>query len=56
MRIMATHDNSYKLLLSHAEMVRDLLLEFVKEEWVQGLDLESLERVSASYVSDDITP
>jgi len=26
----------------------------VKEEWVQGLDLGSLERVSASYVSDDI--
>ena len=51
---MADHDNSYKLLFSHAEMVRDLLLGFVKEEWVQGLDLESLERVSGSYVSDDI--
>ncbi len=37
-----------------AEMVRDLLLGFVKEEWVRKIDLESLERVSGSYVSDDI--
>jgi len=51
---MVEHDNSYKLLFSHAEMVRDLLLGFVKEEWVRKLDLESLERVSGSYVSDDI--
>ena len=51
---MATHDNSYKLLFSHAEMVRDLLLGFVKEEWVRGLDFSTLERVSSSYVSDDI--
>jgi len=51
---MADHDNSYKLLFSHAEMVRDLLLGFVKEDWVQDLDLDSLERVSGSYVSDDI--
>ena len=45
---MADHDNSYKLLFSHAEMVRDLLLGFVKEDWVQDLDLDSLERVSGS--------
>ena len=51
---MADYDNSYKLLFSHAEMVRDLLLGFVKEDWVQDLDLDSLERVSGSYVSDDI--
>jgi hypothetical protein len=34
--IMASHDNSYNLLFSHLEMVRDLLLGFVKEEWFQG--------------------
>ena len=39
---MVEHDNSYKLLFSHAEMVRDLLLGFVKEEWVRKLDLASL--------------
>jgi len=47
---MVEHDNSYKLLFSHAEMVRGLLLGFVEEEWVRKLDLESLERVSGSYV------
>ena len=51
---MVEHDNSYKLLFSHVEMVRDLLLGFVKEEWVDGLDLKSLEKVNSSYVSDDI--
>ena len=51
---MASHDNSYKLLFSHAEMVRDLLLGFVKEEWVQDLDFQTLEKVDSSYVSDDI--
>ncbi len=51
---MADHDNSYKLLFSHSEMVRNLLLGFVKEDWVQELDLGSLERVNGSYVSDDI--
>ena len=51
---MADHNNSYILLFSHKEMVRDLLLGFVKEDWVQQLDLESLERVGSSYVSDDL--
>jgi len=51
---MPTHDNSYKLLFSHAEMIRDLLLGFVKEEWVRELDFNTLEKVSSSYVSDDI--
>jgi predicted transposase/invertase (TIGR01784 family) len=49
-----THDNSYKLLFSHPEMVRDLLLGFVKEDWVEHCDFSSLEKVSGSYVSDDI--
>lgn len=35
-------------------MVRDLLLGFVKEEWVQDLDFQTLEKVGDSYVSDDI--
>ena len=51
---MTSHDNSYKLLFSHAEMVRDLLLGFVKEEWVRDLDFQTLEKVGSSYVSDDI--
>lgn len=35
-------------------MVRDLLTEFVQEAWVNQLDLDSLEKVSGSYVSDDL--
>ena len=32
------HDNSYKLLFSHPQMVKDLLIGFVKEAWVEQLD------------------
>ena len=48
------HDHSYKLLFSHAEMVADLLRGFVREDWVQELDFATLEKVSGSYVSDDL--
>jgi len=47
------HDHSYKQLFAHAEMVRDLLTGFVREDWVQSLDLASLETVKGSYVTDD---
>ncbi|MDQ2694967.1 MAG: Rpn family recombination-promoting nuclease/putative transposase, partial [Pseudomonadota bacterium] len=48
------HDNSYKLIFTHAEMMADLLRGFVREEWVAQLDLSTLERVSGSHVSDDL--
>jgi len=48
------HDTSYKLLFSHARMVEDLLKGFVHEEWVGQLDFTTLEKVSGSYVSDDL--
>ena len=51
---MPDHDNSYKLLFSHPEMVRDLLLGFVNEPWLAELDLKTLEKVNGSYVSDDL--
>jgi len=51
---VADHDHSYKLLFSHAEMVRDLLEGFVKEPWLRQLDYGSLEKVGSSYVSDDL--
>ncbi|WP_217127137.1 Rpn family recombination-promoting nuclease/putative transposase, partial [Hydrogenophilus thiooxidans] len=46
------HDTGYKLLFAHPEMVRDLLIGFVPEPWVQTLDFSTLERINASYVSD----
>jgi hypothetical protein len=48
------HDQSYKLLFSHAEMVADLLRGFVREDWVQQLDFDSREKVNGSYVADDL--
>jgi len=35
-------------------MVRDLLRGFVNEPWLAELDLETLEKVSGSYVADDL--
>ncbi|MDX8378004.1 MAG: Rpn family recombination-promoting nuclease/putative transposase [Mariprofundales bacterium] len=48
------HDNGYKQLFSHREMVRDLLLGFVDGDWVQELDFSTLERVNGSFVSDKL--
>jgi len=48
---VADHDNGYKRLFSHPEMVADLLRGFVREEWVRRLDFSTLERVSGSYVT-----
>ena len=49
-----THDSGYKLLYAHADMVRDLLHGFVPGDWVPTLDLDTLERCSGSYVTDDL--
>lgn len=51
---MDDHDHGYRLLFSHPEMVRDLLLGFVPGEWVQELDFSSLEKMNGSYVTDDL--
>lgn len=51
---MGDHDHAYKLLFSHAEMVRDLLEGLVKESWLREIDYDSLEKVAATYVSGDL--
>ena len=51
---MDDHDTGYRLLFSHPEMVRDLLTGFVPESCVAELDLDSLEKVNGSYVTDDL--
>ncbi len=51
---MADHDHSYKQLFSHVELVRDLLIGFVQEDWIDDLDLSTLEKTNSSYVSDDL--
>ena len=43
-----SHDNSYKLLFSHPEMVEDLLKGLVKADWVKQSDFSTLEKVTGS--------
>ena len=47
---MAEHDQGYKRLFSHPEMVADLLRGFVREDWVRDLDFSSLEKFPGSFV------
>jgi len=50
---MTDHDSDYKLLFSHPEMVRDLILGFVPGDWQSLIDFSTLERIDASFVSDE---
>lgn len=51
---MADHDHTYKILFSHAEMVGDLIRGFVHEEWVKDLDFSTLERVDATFITEEL--
>jgi hypothetical protein len=44
----------HKLLFAHPQMVRDLLEGFIGGDWLSDLDFSTLERVSDSYISDDL--
>ena len=46
------HDTGYRLLFSHPEMVRDLLMGYMPGDWLKEADFTSLKRANASYVSD----
>jgi predicted transposase/invertase (TIGR01784 family) len=48
------HDTSYKLLFSAPELVRDLVLGFIPDEWLHSLDYSTLEKMPGSYVTDDL--
>lgn len=48
------HDSTYKLLFSHSQMIEDLLRGFVPGDWVARLDFATLEKLNASFVSDDL--
>ena len=47
------HDSSYKFLFSTPELVRDLILGFVPDEWLHSLDYTTLEKVPGSYITED---
>jgi len=48
-----THDSSYKFLFSNPELVRDLIMGFIPDDWLHSLDYATLEKVPGSYISDD---
>ncbi len=48
------HDAAYKSLFSHRRMVEDLLRGFAARKWSDELDLKTLEKLPADYVSDDL--
>ncbi len=51
---MATdHDSSYKFLFSTPELVRDLILGFIPDDWLHSLDYDTLEKVPGSYITED---
>ena len=47
-------DASYKLLFSAPEVVRDLVLGFIPDDWLHSLDYSTLEKVPGSYVTDNL--
>ncbi len=48
------HDPGYKSLFSHPTMVEELLRGFVRQDWIEHLDFSTLERMSNSFVSEDL--
>jgi predicted transposase/invertase (TIGR01784 family) len=51
---MGEKDKSYKLLFSHACMVKELLRDFVKEDWVKKLDFSTLKKYNNSFVDESL--
>ncbi len=48
------HDSSYKFLFSTPELVRDLIIGFVPDEWLHSLDYTTLEKIPGSYITEDL--
>jgi hypothetical protein len=47
-------DASYKLLFSALEVVRDLVLGFIPDDWLHSLDYTTQEKIPGSYITDDL--
>ncbi|MFA7241728.1 MAG: Rpn family recombination-promoting nuclease/putative transposase [Sulfuricellaceae bacterium] len=47
------HDSGYKFLFSTKELVRDLIMGFVPDEWLHSLDYATLEKIPGSYITED---
>jgi hypothetical protein len=46
------HDGSYRLLFSHPRMIGDLLRGFVREDWIERIDLHTLEKCGEVQIGD----
>ncbi|MCG5531742.1 Rpn family recombination-promoting nuclease/putative transposase, partial [Halorhodospira halochloris] len=46
-------DPAYKRFFSQPVMIKDLLVEYVGEDWVKELDFSTLEKQNGSYAADD---
>src|SRR4030095_79186 len=53
-RRTSEHDHGYKRLFSQPQVVEELIRGFLREDWTAALDFSTLERVSSSFVSDDL--
>ena len=49
---MTDHDHGYKRLFSHPEMVRDLLVGFVRQDWIGEIDFGTLEKYPTEFIDD----
>jgi predicted transposase YdaD len=48
------HDAWYKQLFSHPEVVRDLGLGFIPDQWLHSLDFSTLEKAPGSFITEDL--
>ena len=50
---MGKHDRSYRLLFAKPRLIEELVRGFFGQDWIERLDFSTLERVNASFVSED---
>ena len=47
------YDKKYRDMFTHPQMVKELMLDFVKDEWVAGIDFTTLEKVATNFVNKE---
>jgi hypothetical protein len=50
---MGKHDRSYRRLFAKPRLIEELVRGFFGQDWIERLDFSTLERVNASFVSED---
>ena len=52
--LAGVHDETYKRIFAFPRMVEDLLRGFVGGEWLEEVDLRTLEKLSSEFVADEL--